>query len=465
MIEGKKMLIKFSVSNFLSFNKSQSLSMESNKSNKMKHHMIINKNNRILKSALLFGANASGKSNFIKAIDFARLLVLKGDSSRVVVDKKYFRIASNNKNKPGIFQFDLEVNNRYYSYGFALSYITNDILGEWLIDITGTENTIFSRTLNDTKEGYSIETNLKINDNNNKTRFNIYLEDFKKKEMSNLLILSDLAKRTSDIKECDILRNIINWFSAIVVIYPNTHNDSWKVKTVLTNEKVLKTFLEGLDTGIEQPIIKEIDFKDALKEFPDTIKDDLTKDVSNALTKNINKTLVFNMNGNVFFIKGKKSPTGEIEFKTNTIVFDHGNKGDCFEFKDESDGTRRIFDLLPLLSMENDDSLILIDELDQSLHTKLAQLFYEMFMNSCKGLKKQLIFTTHDVLLMDLDLERQDEIWFIERESDHSSRLYSLSDYKVRSDTKRKLGIDYLVGRYGAIPVLEKEICWGDSDE
>ncbi|MBK5201940.1 MAG: ATP-binding protein, partial [Spirochaetaceae bacterium] len=458
--------IKFSVSNFLSFKDSQSLSMQSNKSNRLKHHMIVSKNNRILKSALLFGANASGKSNFIKAIDFARELVLKGDTSRVVSDKKYFRIDSNNKNKPGIFQFDIELNDRYYSYGFALSYITNEVLGEWLIDITTTENIIFSRTLNENKEEYSTESNLTINGNNQKTRFNIYLNDFKKKEMSNLLILSDLAKRTSDIEECHILRSIMKWFSSIVVIYPNTHNDVLKVKTVLANDEIFDTFLDGLDTGIEQSIIKDIDFKNALKDLPDSLKDDLIKDVLNSFNKDINRTVIFNMNGNVFFIKGEKTSTGEIKPITRTIVFNHGNNDDYFEFKDESDGTRRIFDLLPLLSIENEDSLILIDELDQSLHTKLAQLFYELFMNSCKGIKKQLIFTTHDILLMDLDLERQDEIWFIEREKDHSSKLYSLSDYKVRSDTKSKLGNDYLLGRYGAIPVLDKESCWvGDDDE
>jgi len=118
-----------------------------------------------------------------------------------------------------------------------------------------------------------------------------------------------------------------------------------------------------------------------------------------------------------------------------------------------------------LLSIENEDSLILIDELDQSLHTKLAQLFYDMFMNSCVNSKKQLIFTTHDILLMDLDLVRQDEIWFIERENDHSSKLYSLSNYKVRIDSKKKLGSDYLLGRYGSIPILDKDICVEDNDE
>ena len=459
------MLIKFSVSNFLSFDKPQSLTMQSNRSNRLKHHLVKNKNNRILKSALLFGANAIVKSNFIKAIDFAQSVILKGDTSRVVFDKKYFRIDSANKNKPGVFQFDIEINGRYYSYGFAISYITNNILGEWLSDVTNTESVIFSRTLDDNKNSYEIESDLIISDKDSKNRFDIYLDDFKKEEMSNLLILSDLAKRSSDIEECDILRDIIKWFSLIVIIYPNTHNDIWKFKTVLTNDNILTTFLEGLDTGIEKPIIKEVDFDSAIKDIPDPVKENINKDIVNSLKKNINQTIIININGEVFYIKGKKTKNKEISYTTSIIAFDHGNSKDCFEFKDESDGTRRIFDLLPLLSIKDEDSLILIDELDQSLHTKLAKLFFEMFMNSCKDSRKQLIFTTHDILLMDLDLVRQDEIWFVEREIDHSSKLYSLSNYKVRIDSKKKLGSDYLLGRYGAIPILDKDICVEDSDE
>lgn len=447
----------------MSFNKTQSLSMQGNKSNRLKFHMVSDDKSRLLKSALVFGANASGKSNFIKAIDFARILVLKGDTTRVVLEKKYFRIDEKNKDKPGIFQFDLELNGKYYSYGFAISYLTNNILGEWFIDITNKEKVIFSRTLKDDSSSYEIESNLTIKEVTSKTRFNIYLDDFKKSEMSNLLVLTDLSKRSSDIEECNILRDIIKWFSKIVVIYPNTHNDLWKFKTVLTNDKVLTNFLEGLDTGIEKPLIKRVDFVTALKDVPDSVKDNILKEVSNSLNKNDKGTLLLNISGSVFFIKAKKSPGKEISYTANTIVFDHGNSSDCFEFKDESDGTKRIFDLLPLLSIEDEDSLILIDELNQSLHTKLAQLFYEMFMNSCKGLRKQLIFTTHDILLMDLDLVRQDEIWFIERQENHSSKLYSLSDYKVRIDSKKKLGADYLVGRYGAIPVLEKDICCHDE--
>ena len=447
----------------MSFNKTQSLSMQGNKSNRLKFHMVSDDKSRLLKSALVFGANASGKSNFIKAIDFARILVLKGDTTRVVLEKKYFRIDEKNKDKPGIFQFDLELNGKYYSYGFAISYLTNNILGEWFIDITNKEKVIFSRTLKDDGSSYEIESNLTIKEVTSKTRFNIYLDDFKKSEMSNLLVLTDLSKRSSDIEECNILRHIIKWFSKIVVIYPNTHNDLWKFKTVLTNDKVLTNFLEGLDTGIEKPLIKRVDFVTALKDVPDSVKDNILKEVSNSLNKNDKGTLLLNISGSVFFIKAKKSPGKEISYTANTIVFDHGNSSDCFEFKDESDGTKRIFDLLPLLSIEDEDSLILIDELNQSLHTKLAQLFYEMFMNSCKGLRKQLIFTTHDILLMDLDLVRQDEIWFIERQENHSSKLYSLSDYKVRIDSKKKLGADYLVGRYGAIPVLEKDICCHDE--
>ncbi len=451
------MLIKFSVSNFLSFKDTQSLSMESNKSNRLKHHLISSKSHRILKSALLFGANASGKSNFIKAIDFARAIVIQGDTSRVYTDKRYFRVDKDYKNKPGVFQFDIELDGKYYTYGFALSYLSNEILGEWLIDIsTNTENVIFLKAKNE--DGYEIESNFKIVDSKFKNRLSIYLEDFRKNDMSNLLVITDLAKRTSDIRECDILRAILKWFANIIVIYPNAHTDPLKISTFLTNENLLNTFFDGLDTGIEKPILQGVKFENIVKELAQPIKEDLIKNITNTLIKDITKTSILNMNGNTYFINGSKKSSGEIELTTRTILFDHGNNDDFFELKDESDGTKRIFDLLPLLSIENEDSLILIDELDQSLHTKLAQLFYELFMSLCKTIKKQLIFTTHDILLMDLDLERQDEIWFIEREKDHSSRMYPLSDFKVRSDIKRKLGDDYLLGRYGGLPNLEKEI-------
>jgi len=454
------MLIKFSVQNFLSFKDSQSLSMSGNKSNRLPSHLKASGNNRILRSALLFGANASGKSNFIKAIDFAKSLVINGDTSRVNTNQKYFRIDEEYKNNPGIFQFDLEINNRYYCYGFAISYMENKIVSEWLIDTTGKENTIFSKEQNNNKT--SVTSTLKIDGKDNLTRFKIYLQDFEKEEMSNLLILTDLAKRTSDIEECNILREIMDWYNKIIIIYPFTHNRNWGFNMFSDNNSDLIKTLSELDTGIEEGSILEKDLDSILRNMNSEMKANLKKDIVNNLKEHPKESIYLPIYNNFCRIKNKKNSKG-IEPVAQTIAFNHGNDKDCFEFKDESDGTQRILDLLPLLNHNNSDNLILIDELSQNLHTKLAQNFYTLFMNSNKNTKTQLIFTTHDILLMDLDLERQDEIWFVERERNHSSKLYSLSDFKVRCD--KNVGKEYLLGRYGALPVLNNVIDFGGKND
>ena len=94
-----------------------------------------------------------------------------------------------------------------------------------------------------------------------------------------------------------------------------------------------------------------------------------------------------------------------------------------------------------------------MDELDRSFHSKLTEEYIEKFFEVTKDKKSQLICTTHDLNLMDLNILRQDEIWFIERESDHSSKIYSLSDFKERFD--KNILNEYLIGRYGAMPQFD----------
>ena len=97
---------------------------------------------------------------------------------------------------------------------------------------------------------------------------------------------------------------------------------------------------------------------------------------------------------------------------------------------------------------------IIVDELDRSLHTKATQEFIRYFYEVTEGVSAQLIVTTQDSNIMDLDFVRQDEIWFVERQADHSSKLYSLNQFKARFD--KKVEKDYLLGRYGAIPVFKQ---------
>lgn len=136
-----------------------------------------------------------------------------------------------------------------------------------------------------------------------------------------------------------------------------------------------------------------------------------------------------------------------------TLALRHGNPLFDFTFSDESDGTRRLFDLIDMLLTDRQDTLFVVDELERSLHPKLTEHFLQLFMDAHDNARMQLVFTTHEDTIMDLELFRRDEIWFVERNKNNASDIYSLDRFKERYDTK--LSKAYLEGRYGAIPVFK----------
>ena len=143
---------------------------------------------------------------------------------------------------------------------------------------------------------------------------------------------------------------------------------------------------------------------------------------------------------------------GDVEI--TTLVLKHGNSIFDFSFNEESDGTKRLFDLVDMLLIKDDDMLFVVDELERSLHPKLTQHFLKLFMEAHGEDRVQLIFTTHEDTIMDQELFRRDEIWFVERDGFNSSKIYSLDRFKERYD--KKLSKAYLEGRYGAIPVFKQ---------
>ena len=172
-------------------------------------------------------------------------------------------------------------------------------------------------------------------------------------------------------------------------------------------------------------------------------------DISNAVNS---KPVTVKINNNFYdlFIDNE----GNIISKK--LLLDHGNPKDMFDYNDESDGTRRLFDLVPLFTVANSNSPIIIDEIDRSMHSSLTRKYIEMYLANNKT--KQLIATTHDTNLLDLDLLRKDEIWFVERALDHSSGIYSLNSFKLSSENIQKLDTDYLIGRYGAVPLFNETL-------
>lgn len=142
------------------------------------------------------------------------------------------------------------------------------------------------------------------------------------------------------------------------------------------------------------------------------------------------------------------------EPETTTLVLKHGKSLFDFSFKEESDGTKRLFDLMDMLMNKKEDMVFVVDELERSLHPKLTEHFLKLFMKAHENDKVQLIFTTHEDTIMDQEIFRRDEIWFVERDKDNTGNIYSLDRFKERYD--KKLSKAYLDGRYGAIPVFNQ---------
>ncbi|MCL1809247.1 MAG: AAA family ATPase [Clostridiales bacterium] len=345
---------------------------------------------RILKGAFIFGANASGKSNLTAAIFFAQFVVTNG-IEQVDLKNKHFRINKENHRKPGVFVFEFMLDDSVITYGFKISYEAKEILDEWLYkgDVC-----IFSiETDGDRKMSVKSGLNLKGTD---AKRFKVYCADITGSKMRKTLFLSDVAKRIYDGSDTlGIFKKAREWFDKIHVMTPDSHYHHFE--SIIRNTYEQNLFghaLNYFDTGI---------------------------------------------NG--------------VSIDYNSMLFDHGNRDDLFEAADESHGTLRLMNLLPLYYAAGDDRIFVIDELDQGLHSMAVITFIKKFYEVNDTQKSQLIATTHDTSIMDLDYLRQDEIWFVERKADHSSRIYSLDQFRIRYD--KKVEKDYLAGNYGAIPAID----------
>ncbi len=441
------MLLRFSVQNFLSFKDQMEFSMMAGRVKRHKNHTILCQDKKVLKGAYIFGANASGKSNFVKAIKMAETIAVGGLDS-VSLDKKNFRIDPSYRNKPGVFQFDIFSNGRFYSYGLALSYNQNSILEEWLYQIGDEEKCIFWRKFDEDKNEFSVESDLEENDETG--RFLIYREDFRSQKMNRKTFLSDVYYRSPDEDSFyQPFRDMMQWFEHLCIIFPYSKYGGITQLVDDTNEKTrLETLLQYFDTGILSISKNTVDL-----EKDTNIPQNVIEVIKSKLIKPMS------LNSDLRGVVQSQEARYEFQEENGTIrgyelLSDHGNPDDLFRYSDESDGTQRLFDLIPIYQTALQNAVILVDEIDRSLHTKAVQEFIKYYYELTANNFSQLIVTTHDSNILDLDLVRQDEIWFVERLSDKSSNLYSLNRYNARFD--KKIEKDYLIGRYGAIPVFRQ---------
>jgi uncharacterized protein len=448
------MIITFKISNFLSFDTKIEFLMRAGTVREAIHHVIKGKGRNdvdILKSAIIYGANASGKSNFIKAIEFAKETIVNG-LSKTSTENKHFRLDKMNIDKPTEFEFEFKHNGKMYAYGVVLSLKDRKIKEEWLFELLKTtDKPIFERKVLENGKS-DIELNLKL-DSEGKTRFEVYKKDIKDTQ----LFLSEINdKNIDDIQNVQSFKDAFDWFkNNLVIIYPDTKLKG--LSFVGNNEEMKKAFcyfLEKFKTGVQavESIEQDIDSK-----FPNDLHEKILNQLSetkaNAITIGIGKkTYSFS-----------KNEGGELKmFKLNTKhTTKNSEEMESFEIEDESDGTRRIMDFIPaLVGLAKTDKTYIIDEIDRSLHPELTQKILEIFYSNTQDIESQLIVTTHESSLLDLSLLRRDEIWFVEKDKNGASQMYSLEQFKPRHDKEVRKA--YLQGRFGAIPFVANvsELGW-----
>ncbi len=443
------MLIQFTVENFLSFRDQVTFSMVGVSSDQQHlEHLATDhagKGRSVLPIAAIYGANGAGKSNLIEAVSFAKELIVQGTRSRQSISVPTFKLGDYS-HKPSRFEFIFTSQGNQYSYGFKLN--KEQILEEWLYGIPAgkkKEVLYFERITSATKKT-TVEYGLILKGRSEKR--GQFLDFIAQGTRPNQLFLTEAIDRN-----IDNLDPVFNWFNNILTVIPAESNFLGLEIMVAKDESFmdfLGEFLKISGVGIDSINVEEVEM-DIDRNSP-SIPDEVMR---NAVKKfdesdSLQSVILANSRGEYFIIsRERKDHVSSLQLKMMHLGED--NKLIDFSMEEESEGTQRLIHLAPSIFMlqEEFEKVIFLDELDRRLHPLLSHCFLKSVM-SCRGKDNQMIFTTHDTNILDLDIFRRDEIWFVEKNQQGSSTLYSLAEFKIRPDLKLEKG--YLAGRFGAIP-------------
>ena len=444
------MLVKVSIENYKSFDEKEELSMiSSSKIQGNKSHRVKIKQTQILKNAIVYGANASGKSNLVSAFAFIKNTLMEGLSVSSVND--FCRNKPENKTRESIFELQFTVGDTFYAYGFSAILSQRKITEEWLYELMqdGSSHQLFLR------EGGNppaLGENVKLSAAE-RSRFTVYSEDFVGRDTQLFLMEMNRGKKYAENSKLSFFAEAFGWImNNIIVINPSigiSNTEAYYNDESLDNiSRLIQTF----DTGVTEIKTRKITIDEMGKMIPAEVVQSIFAHLKNQMqiTNLPSIQMTWRVEGGFFNIRIRENSEPEI----TTLVLKHGKSVFDFNFSEESDGTKRLFDLIDMLLTDRPDTVFVVDELERSLHPKLTEHFLVLFMEAHEGVRMQLLFTTHEDTIMDQSLFRRDEIWFVERDADNASKIYSLDRFKERYD--KKLSKAYLEGRYGAIPVFRQ---------
>ncbi len=442
------MIVSFSVSNFRSFSSEETFSLTA--SNRLTNHAshavsIPDSDQKVLRAGVLYGANGAGKSNLFKALQYVKLVALSRRQKGVGTGREAFRLGGAN-DEPSSFDLQFIVGGKLYRFGFK----ANDqrITEEWLVQVFDKREKILYERVTDLNGNVTIEA-LGLKDSNAKLTA---LATIGGPQNQSFLATVNVTLETTDYGEQ--IGEVINWFkNGLKLIGPGSsfHRLGHYFANNPGCTEFASLFLKSVSTGVDHLEItkKEITEEDLRNLLPERLFSQVLKDVQE---EEDGAALVELGEGNELFIER----TSENHYYRITIKSAHKSlKGDYvpFDLDEESDGTKRLLNLMPALhTLHTSDIVYVIDEVERSLHPNLAWKFMEFFLERCSKCRSQIIVTTHETNLLDQKLLRRDEIWFSEKDHGSATRLYSLTDFKERNDSK--ISEHYLQGRFGAVPFM-----------
>lgn len=445
---GATMLISFSVANFLSFKEKQTITLNAGLVRKKSERLYKDKTgNRLVKFTALFGANASGKSNFVEAIGFSRRFVLRGFPSEST--KLYCRTDDDCCTQSTLFEYELLIDGRMFRYSIECNLEQRTVEKELLIElIKEEEKVIFSRDI--ASETYNI---LKFKDHQLNAKLEIYASDIK--EEKGILFLSVLNQNKtalySEHAEAVLFKSLYTWFEdQLSVNFPNRMISPYSYFLSTENREIISKILQAYDTGITGYSIVD-NTKEMLKaQIPEDMYKSIITDLLKMKESKKTKAPSIILRGPREFFILKLDDNDNLV--SETLQFSHKASSSLFGIDEESDGTTRLMDLLTVLLDKRDEAVYVIDEIDRCLHPQLTTRFVMDFLYLASRRNIQLIVTTHESALLDFEILRKDEIWFVNKE-EGASQLYPLEDFSERFD--KKIEYAYRNGEYKAKPNFE----------
>lgn len=411
-----KMLLRFSAANFLSIREAQTLSLTAASLRDSEKGLIscpAVPGGRLLPAAVIYGANASGKSNLVRALGWMRDAILvshrEGEPGGGV-PREPFALDSNYSSQPSVFELDFYFTEMRYHYGFQAS--DTEFLSEWLYAFPkGKRQILFQRELQEFKFGRALEGQNRI---------------ISQLTRPNSLFVSAAAQNDHKrLSELSSYIKAIKLHSRISVGPQEFRNKD------MLDDRVIR-FLAAIGTGVSG-------YRYTPEKYSDEEKVKI-REFAAAFSKLLNERI---------------NPDEIVARSQGSLELSHRSReGEnvYFGLDRESAGTRRLLALLDAAFRALDQgSLLVVDELDASLHTQACEAVLQLFSSSQENSKgAQLIATTHDTNLLSSPFMRRDQVWFTEKDSEGATHLYPLTDIRSRKGDSIERG--YLQGRYGAIP-------------